>query len=145
MANAVSQSADCLSRHMTKKANPITLTPYGQAPLGLEGSGAFRRPGSIVCVLRTERWVRPTEWAGSEGSFICRRRMLFMLYDKESQSRNADFISIAPKEETTRRRQAATTLGPKGRQPSPLNLLNPLNPGRGAAPWRSGPLYPLYS
>ena len=26
---------------------------------------------------------------------------------------------------TTRRRQAATTLGPKGRQPSPLNLLNP--------------------
>ena len=37
---------------------------------------------------------------------------------------------------TTRRRQAATTLGPKGRQPSPLNPLNPLNllnPGRGAA------------
>ena len=46
--------------------------PYGQAPLGLEGSGAFRRPGSIVRVLRTERWVRPTERAGSEGSFICR-------------------------------------------------------------------------
>ena len=41
-------------------------------PLGLEGSGAFRRPGSIVRVLRTERWVRPTERAGSEGSFICR-------------------------------------------------------------------------
>ena len=48
------------------------LAPYGQAPLGLEGSGAFRRPGSIVRVLRTERWVRPTERAGSEGSFICR-------------------------------------------------------------------------
>ena len=48
------------------------LVPYGQAPLGLEGSGAFRRPGSIVRVLRTERWVRPTERAGSEGSFICR-------------------------------------------------------------------------
>ena len=45
---------------------------YGQAPMGLEGSGAFRRPGSIVRVLRTERWVRPTERAGSEGSFICR-------------------------------------------------------------------------
>ena len=45
---------------------------YGHAPLGLEGSGAFRRPGSIVRVLRTERWVRPTERAGSEGSFICR-------------------------------------------------------------------------
>ena len=41
--------------------------PYGQAPLGLEGSGASRRPGSIVRVLRTERWVRPAERAGSEG------------------------------------------------------------------------------
>ena len=57
---------------MTQKANPVTLTSYGQAPLGLEGSGAFRRPGSIVPVLRSERWVRPTERAGSEGSFICR-------------------------------------------------------------------------
>ena len=57
---------------MTRKANPATLTSYGQVPLGLEGSGAFRRPGSIVRVLRTERWVRPTERAGSEGSFICR-------------------------------------------------------------------------
>ena len=45
---------------------------YGHAPLGREGSGAFRRSGSIVRVLRTERWVRPTERAGSEGSFICR-------------------------------------------------------------------------
>ena len=42
-----------------------------KTPMGLEGSGAFRRPGSIVRVLRTERWVRPTERAGSEGSFIC--------------------------------------------------------------------------
>ena len=42
------------------------------SPFGLEGSGAFWRPGSIVRVLRTERWVRPTERAGSEGSFICR-------------------------------------------------------------------------
>ena len=42
------------------------------SPFGLDGSGAFRRPGSIVRVLRTERWVRPTERAGSEGSFICR-------------------------------------------------------------------------
>ena len=48
------------------------FSAYGQAPLGLEGSGAFRRPSSIVPVLRTERWVRPTERAGSEGSFICR-------------------------------------------------------------------------
>ena len=43
-----------------------------KTPMGLEGSGAFRRPGSIVRVLRTERWIRPTERAGSEGSFICR-------------------------------------------------------------------------
>ena len=57
---------------MTRKANPATLTSYGQVPLGLEGSGAFRRPGSIVRVLRTERWVRPTKRAGLEGSFICR-------------------------------------------------------------------------
>ena len=59
---------------MTRKANPATLTSYGQVPLGLEGSGAFRRPGSIVRVLRTERWVRPTERAGSEGSLKCRLR-----------------------------------------------------------------------
>ena len=71
-ANAVSQSPECLSCYMIQKANPVTLTSYGQAPLGLEGSGASRRPGSIVPVLRTERWVRPTERAGSEGSFICR-------------------------------------------------------------------------
>ena len=63
---------ECLSCHVIQKANPVTATSYGQAPLGLEGSGASRRPGSIVPVLRTERWVRPTERAGSEGSFICR-------------------------------------------------------------------------
>ena len=65
-------SCPLTSAPMTQKANPVTLTSYGQVPLGLEGSGAFRRPGSIVRVLRTERWVRPTERAGSEGSFICR-------------------------------------------------------------------------
>mgnify|MGYP006955206674 CR=1 FL=1 len=53
---------------------PKVDTPYGQAPVGLEGSGAFRRPGSIVRVLRTERWVRPTERAGSGGSLKCRLR-----------------------------------------------------------------------
>ena len=40
--------------HMTQKADSVTLTSYGQAPMGLEGSGASRRPGSIVRVLRTE-------------------------------------------------------------------------------------------
>ena len=74
---------------------------------------------------------------------------------QKGKSRNADFISIAAERQsatlgpkgrrplseanTTRRRQAATTLGAKRRQPSPLNplnplnLLNPLNPGRKAA------------
>ena len=63
---------------------------------------------------------------------------------QKSKSRNADFKSIArrairhlqrrrrcrPLSEanTTCRRQAATTLGAKPRQPSPLNPLNPLNP-----------------
>ena len=28
---------------MTQKANPVTLTSYGQAPVRREGSGAFRR------------------------------------------------------------------------------------------------------
>ncbi len=37
------------------------------------------------------------------------RRMLIMLYDIESQSRNAAFMFIARKGDTT-------TLGPKGRQ-----------------------------
>jgi hypothetical protein len=59
--------------------------------------------------------------------------MLFMSYDTESNSRNADFISIAAERQST-------TLGPKGRQtyePSgpkgPVNLknlfpMNPMNP-----------------
>ena len=79
-------------------------------------------------------------------------------YDTDSQSRNADFISIArrairnpqrrrrcrPLSEAniTRRRQAATTLGAKPRQPTPLNQpakgrpnpLNLLNPGHRVAP-----------
>ena len=67
-------SCPLTSAPMTQKANPVTLTSYGQVPLGLEGSGAFRCPGSIVRVLRTERWVRPTERAGSEGSLKCRLR-----------------------------------------------------------------------
>ena len=39
-ASAASQSAECLSCHMTLKVNPVTLTSYGQTPVGLEGSGA---------------------------------------------------------------------------------------------------------
>ena len=50
------------------------MFPTWTSPFGREGSGAFRRPGSIVRVLRTERWVRPTERAGSEGSLKCRLR-----------------------------------------------------------------------
>ena len=49
-ANAVSQSAECLSCHMTLKVNPVTLASYGQAPMGLEGSKVVRQFGvySIV-------------------------------------------------------------------------------------------------
>ena len=63
-------------------------------------------------------------------------RMLNMLYDAESQSRNADFILIARKGDTT-------TLGPEGRQtyePSgqgPVNLKNPHTAGVSSEP---GPL-----
>ena len=35
------------------------------------GFRRLRRPGSIVRVLRTERWVLPAERAGSEGSYKC--------------------------------------------------------------------------
>ena len=54
--------------------------------------------------------------------------MLFMPYDTENQSRNADFMFIARKGDTT-------TLGPKGRQtyePSgrrPVHLKNPHTAG----------------
>ena len=77
-----------------------------------------------------------------------------MLYDIESQSRNADFISIARRAirhlqrrrrcrllseaNTTCRRQAATTLGAKPRQPSPLNLLNPRAKGASLNPHAEG-------
>ena len=77
--------------------------------------------------------VRRSRIGGGERSEPI-RRILIMPYDTESKSRNADFISIArraihhpqrrrrcrPLSEanTTRRRQAATTLGPEARQPS---------------------------
>ena len=64
-------SPECLSGHVIQKANPVTLTSYGQAPLGLRVQAPF---GARVLsfVLRSERWVRCAERAGSEGSFICR-------------------------------------------------------------------------
>ena len=54
----------------------------------------------------------------------------------KEQSDAQNVVSRFPSGDITRRRQAATTLGAKPRQPTPLNplnLLNPLNPGRGAA------------
>ena len=69
--------------------------------------------------------------------------MLIMLYGTESKSRNADFILIARKGDTT-------TLGPEGRQtyePSgqgPVNLKNPHTAGVSSEPRpQSGPLLPL--
>ena len=52
--------------------------------------------------------VRRSRKGGGERSEPI-RRMLFMPYDIESQSRNADFISIAAERQST-------TFGPKGRQ-----------------------------
>ena len=52
--------------------------------------------------------VRRSRIGGGERSEPI-RRMLIIPYDTESQSRNADFILIARKGDTT-------TLGPKGRQ-----------------------------
>ncbi|WP_440242550.1 hypothetical protein, partial [Dialister succinatiphilus] len=52
-------------------------------------------------------WLAPPPKGGGERSEPI-RRMLFMLYDIESQSRNAAFMFIARKGDTT-------TLGPKGR------------------------------
>ena len=68
--------------------------------------------------------------------------MLIMPYGTESKSRNADFILIARKGDTT-------TLGPKGRQtyePSgqgPVNLKNPHTAGVSSEPGpQSGPHCP---
>ena len=49
-------------------------------------AGGFRRlrhPGSIVHALRAERWVPPTERAGSEGSIICRLRRQRCLWQRK--------------------------------------------------------------
>ena len=61
--------------------------------------------------IKALSFCRPTELRGKGGGVATKggkshRRwlidvMLFMPYDIESQSRNADFISIAPKGETT--------------------------------------------
>ena len=63
--------------------------------------------------------------------------LFFMPYDAGSQSRNADFISIArraihnPRANGPSNLRTLRTLGAKPRQPTPLNplnLLNPMNP-----------------
>ena len=69
--------------------------------------------------------------------------MLFMSYDTESQSRNADFISIAAERQSTtlglKGRQTYEPSGPKGpvnlKNLFPMSPMNLLNPGHRVAPW----------
>ena len=114
-------------------ANPVPLPPQAGA-LWMLSHGAMSLQESIERFILSPGWgkVRRSRIRGGERSELI-RRMLFMPYDTESQSRNADFISIArrairhpqrrrrcrPLSEAniTRRRQAATTFGPEGRQP----------------------------
>ena len=70
---------------------------------------AYEESVSRCFILPPEQGaVRHSRIGGGECSEPI-RRMLNMLYDIESQSRNADFISIAAERQST-------TLGPKGRQ-----------------------------
>ena len=146
---------------------PLRHSPFGGWRHHLSPSmrGHYKAP--LCCELLTKRGLAvlycPTAPRGEGGAVRHQRgkshrrwlitRMLIMLYDTESQSRNADFILIARKGDTitlgpagpvklknlpaarpvnpknlspcplseantTCRRQAATTLGPKARQPS---------------------------
>ena len=47
------------------------------------GGGAFRRPASIVRVLRAEPWAFPTERAGSEEDYKCRLRRQRCLWQRK--------------------------------------------------------------
>ena len=90
--------------------NPVPLPPPQAGALWVLSHGAMSLQESIErFILPPEQGeVRRSRKGGGEGSELI-RRMFIMPYDAESQSRNADFISIAAE------RQSAT-LGPKGRQ-----------------------------
>ena len=82
-----------------KTASHILQVPFRRFPPLVAGATTFPP-------LAGE--VRRSRIGGGERSEPI-RRMFIMLYDAESQSRNADFMFIARKGDTT-------TLGPKGRQ-----------------------------
>jgi hypothetical protein len=86
------------------------LPPHFVVGLWMLNHGAMSLQESIErFILPPEQGeVRRSRIGGGERSEPI-RRMLFMPYDIESQSRNADFILIARKGDTT-------TLGLKGRQ-----------------------------
>ena len=73
----------------------------GNAPLLVAGATTFPPAGGLyssLCVELTKRgfavfYSVPLHRGGERSEPI--RRMLIMLYDADSQSRNADFISIA--------------------------------------------------
>ena len=95
-----------------------------------EGSGAFRRPGSIVPVLRTERWVQPgigfAFRAGSEGSYVVSLRR----------------ETVFPKARRFRRLTASGFKPPLGGRPWQLRFRPQSGPvQRGVikpTPWRQG-------
>ena len=72
------------------------------------------------------RWCRKSPRGGSHRRWLI-DVMLFITYDTDSQSRNADFISIArraihnPRPKGPSNLRTFRTLGAKPRQPSPLN------------------------
>ena len=84
----------------------------------------LRREASRCFILPPEQGeVRRSRKGGGERSEPV-SRMLIMPYDTESQSRNADFISIAAERQST-------TLGPTARQtyePSEPSGRSPVNP-----------------
>ena len=98
----------------TAMEHPIGALPRTPFPAsrdfpsrGNEGSEEKNRESYISCTI-----PQFPPFGGERSEPI--RRMLNMLYDIESQSRNADFISIAAERQST-------TLGAKG----PVKLKNP--------------------
>ena len=70
---------------MTLKANPVTLTPYGQAPMGLEGSGAFgARVLSFVCYT-------PNDGFGPQSGLV--QRGVLYAAARGSENRPAGLLS----------------------------------------------------
>ena len=119
VASAASQSAECLSCHMTQKGESVTLTLYSSPPKGETTHYILRvasAPSKCVRCAPRGRYHNPRPEGPSN------LRTLRPMGPVNPKNLFPQPFS------TTRRRQAATTLGAKPRQPTPLN------PGRGAGP-----------